>query len=117
MRFFSIDTGIKDRFEKIRKKLSFEKTNSAVLKIQQLKKDRNLKTPLVSINAVDCGENNQDIKSLYKRYKKIINKISIQIAHNWTSDQENITMFKDNNDFLEYPCPYPYFYTMIRYKV
>lgn len=113
--FFSIDTSIKDNYEKIRRGLSFEKTDSAVIGIQHLKQNKHAKKPKVSINAVNCG-NEMDINSLYKRYEKIVDRISVQIAHNWTSDQENITMFKDNNDFLEYPCPYPYFYMMIRYN-
>lgn len=113
--FFSIDTGIKHNYEKIRRGLSFEKTDSAVLGIQHLKQSTHAKKPKVSINAVNCG-NGKDISSLYQRYEKIVDRISVQIAHNWTSDQENISTFKNNNDFLEYPCPYPYFYMMIRYN-
>lgn len=114
--FFSIDTGIKEDFERIRKNLSFDKVDAAVEKMQQIKKEKHMVKPIVSINAVETGENSQDIKSLYKRYQKVVDRISVQLANNWTSQDKDITVFKDSGDFYQYPCPYPYFYLMIRHN-
>jgi MoaA/NifB/PqqE/SkfB family radical SAM enzyme len=113
--FFSIDTGIPARFDRIRRGLSHHRVESSLAAVRNEKSSTLSRTPIIAINAVDTGESNRDIRSVYDRYRHQVDRISVQVAHNWT-DSANAGMFNSGVKFAEFPCPYPYFYLTARFN-
>ncbi len=114
--YFSIDSGKKRQFEEARRNISFDTVDRAVSEMVAMKKRCKSEKPRVSINSVESGKKNSNIKSVFKRYQGQVDRISVQMAHNWTVRGHDLGIVQLREDFSRQPCPYPYFYMMIRHN-
>ncbi|KPA16299.1 radical SAM additional 4Fe4S-binding domain-containing protein [Candidatus Magnetomorum sp. HK-1] len=109
---FSIDHGEKDKYEEIRRNLSFQDVYDNISYIALRKKQLRRNKPKIGINAVAQENELKQVQTVYKRFKKIADSISFQVAWNWVGDVSVNNPLK-NKIKRNFPCPYLWYYLNI----
>jgi len=81
----SFDSNNKETYEKIRRNLKFDVVKGNILRLIKLKQELKSDTPKINLVIVELEENKDEIKDLYKDWKKKVDSINIINMRNWAS--------------------------------
>ncbi len=102
---FSIDGDNKEDYEALRIGADFDEVMDNVITFLELKKERGLSKPYVSLQMIKLLENpNQEISADFiARFDGLpIDEFSVRNPHDWRGEKDNITMPERGRNY--YPC-------------
>jgi len=86
--FISLDAFSKNKFEKIRYPLIFEKIMNNIEKLLEIRKKKGLSKPFVTLTFVIQDENREEAKNFYHHWKNKCDFLIISCAKNWAGQVE-----------------------------
>ena len=101
--YISFDAATAETFKKIRPTLDFNKVENNIKELVRLRNSMAKKKPEVVLSFVEASENKHEVKKYIKKWKNIVDNISISEIHNWTgelADKLDIRVGKFKKD----PC-------------
>lgn len=81
--YISFDSATEENYRKIRNGINFHEVEENIKFLCAQKKKNNLKKPFIYLSFVTCEENKNEVKLYQRKWKSIVDGISISILHNW----------------------------------
>ncbi|EKD49337.1 MAG: molybdopterin cofactor synthesis protein MoaA [uncultured bacterium] len=82
--YISFDAATDAAYRKVRPILSFQKTEKNIRDLMALKQKLGTDKPEVTLSFVESNTNRHEVKKYIKKWKDVVDNISISIIHNWT---------------------------------
>jgi MoaA/NifB/PqqE/SkfB family radical SAM enzyme len=97
--YISFDAAKAETYAKIRKGLNFEEIENNIKHFVSLRNERAQKKPKIYLSFVECGFNAGEIKVYIRKWKNLVDGISVSLMHNWAGYHAD----KMPNYFVRYP--------------
>ncbi len=94
--YISFDAATKAAYNRIRPGLDFDQVESNIRKIVQAKKAKKLKSPKIILSFVECPENQSEVGLYLKKWRSLVDEISISYLVNWGGKFSGSNLLKDS---------------------
>ena len=101
--YISFDAATAETFKKIRPALSFVTIENNIKELVRLRVATGKKTPEIVLSFVETPDNKKEVKQYIKKWKSLVDHISISIIHNWTGELSDKLGIKNNFAYRD-PC-------------
>jgi len=109
----SVDSAIKEEYERIRRQLNFDKVVENVRSIYAMKKRLGLKSPIFRVNMVALPENMNSRKQFIETFKGHADIVEIMDAHNFAGDVEVNIGSREYTQISRDPCHILFFKAVV----
>jgi len=92
--FISFDAATEKTYKKIRPGLDFEIVENNILKLVKEKKRLKSSKPEINLSYVEFEKNRHETDEYIKKWRGIVDHVSVSYIHNWTGEVENKSELK-----------------------
>lgn len=95
--YISFDAATADTYRKIRPKLDFDEVESNIKKLIRARRERRLKSPKIYLSFVKCPANARELEMYLKKWRPLVDGISVSFLHNWAGKYSGAHLLKDSS--------------------